>query len=101
VNDAIAIVEWADRFPNVLPPNRLEVAIRFDAERGMDFRRIEMRGFGTVGRRLSRALGVGALLARAGWTDAKRAFLIGDASTRAYERLTKVDGTTAILMISP
>ena len=101
VEDAIAVVEWADRFPDILPPNRLEVALRFDAERGTDFRRIEMRGFGTLGRRLSRALGVGALLARADWADAKRAFLIGDASTRAYERLTKPDGSTAILMISP
>ena len=27
--------------------------------------------------------------------------MLGDASTRAYERLTKPDGTTAVLMISP
>ena len=47
------------------------------------------------------SLGVGALLKRAGWSDAKREFLQGDASIRAYERLTKPDGQTAILMISP
>jgi N-acetylmuramate 1-kinase len=101
IEGAIAIVEWADRFPNLLPPNRIEVAIRFDAARGGEFRVLEMRGFGSAAKRLSRALGVGALLKRAGWSEAKRDFVVGDASIRAYERLTKPDGSTAILMISP
>ena len=60
-----------------------------------------MRGFGAAARRLARALGVDALLKRAGWSEAKREFLVGDASVRAYERLTKPDGSTAILMIAP
>jgi aminoglycoside/choline kinase family phosphotransferase len=54
-----------------------------------------------MGRRLARALGVGALLKQVGWDDAKREFLLGDASVRAYERLTKPDARSAILMISP
>ncbi len=101
IEGAIAIVEWAERFPEILPANRVEVAIRFDASRGADFRVVEMRGFGATAKRLSRALGVGALLRRAGWAEAKREFLVGDASIRAYERLTKADGSTAILMIAP
>jgi len=101
IADAIAIVEWPERIPEALPTNRLEVAIRFDLSRGPDFRLFEFRGFGSVARRLARALGVGALLKRAGWIDARREFLLGDASVRAYERLTKPDGSTAILMISP
>jgi len=99
--DAITIVEWPERIPEALPANRLEVAIRFDLSRGPDFRLFEFCGFGSVARRLARALGVGALLKRAGWIDARREFLLGDASVRAYERLTKPDGSTAILMISP
>ena len=101
VSAAIAIVEWAERFPEALPPNRLEVDIRFDFARGPDFRTLELRGRGTMARRLARALGVGALLGRVAWNEARREFLIGDASVRAYERLTKPDGRTAILMISP
>ena len=77
------------------------MTIRFDPARGPDFRMLELRGRGTVGRRLSRALGVGALLKQAGWEEARREFLQGDASIRAYERLTRADGGTAILMISP
>ena len=39
-------------------------------------------------------------LARAGWADAERTALAGDASARAYQRLTK-QTTSAILMIDP
>ena len=98
---AIAIVEWPERVAGSLPGDRLEVNIRFDPRRGPDFRLIELRGFGAMGKRLARALGVGALLKRSDWNEARREFLQGDASIRAYERLTKTDGTSAILMISP
>ncbi|MBV9290528.1 MAG: tRNA (adenosine(37)-N6)-threonylcarbamoyltransferase complex ATPase subunit type 1 TsaE [Hyphomicrobiales bacterium] len=98
---AIAIVEWAERIPEALPADRLDVAIRFDLARGPDFRALELRGHGTTARRLAHALGVGALLKNADWDDARREFLQGDASVRAYERLAKPDGRTAILMISP
>ena len=101
IADAVAIVEWAERIPEALPPNRLEVAMRFDPARGPEYRVLEFRGFGSTAGRLARALGVGALLKRAGWSEARREFLLGDASVRAYERLTKPDGSTAILMISP
>ncbi len=101
IADAIAIVEWPERVPAALPPDRLEVNIRFGPASGPDARVLELRGFGAMGKRLARALGVGALLKRAGWNDARREFLQGDASIRAYERLTKPDGRTGILMISP
>ncbi|KEO54303.1 aminoglycoside phosphotransferase family protein [Thioclava pacifica] len=41
-----------------------------------------------------------AFLARAGWSDALRAPLAGDASARSYERLTRA-GETAVLMKAP
>ena len=40
-------------------------------------------------------------LERSGWADAKRVPLQGDFSIRAYQRLVKPSGETAILMISP
>ena len=101
VADAIAVVEWPERVAEALPPDRLEVEIRFDPSRGPDFRRLTLRGKGAVSRRLALALGVARLLKRAGWNGAKREFLQGDASIRAYERLTRLSGATAILMISP
>ncbi len=101
ITGAIAIVEWPERVTEALPADRLEVDIRFDSKRGSDFRALTLRGRGSVSRRLARALGVGALLKRANWSDARRESLQGDASIRAFERLTRNDGATAILMISP
>jgi tRNA threonylcarbamoyl adenosine modification protein YjeE len=101
IADAIAIVEWPERIPEALPADRLEITIRFDPNRGPDFRVLEMRGHGKMGRRLARALSVGTLLRRAGWIEARRDFVQGDASVRLYERLTKADGSTAILMLAP
>jgi tRNA threonylcarbamoyl adenosine modification protein YjeE len=101
VADAIAIVEWPERVGEALPADRLEVEIRFDPSRGADFRLLTLRGKGAVARRLALALGVSRLLKRAGWNGAKREFLQGDASIRAYERLRRLNGATAILMISP
>ncbi|MAY33131.1 MAG: aminoglycoside phosphotransferase [Rhodovulum sp.] len=40
-------------------------------------------------------------LTRAGWGDATRAKLAGDASNRSYDRLTAPDGTPAVLMNAP
>jgi tRNA threonylcarbamoyl adenosine modification protein YjeE len=101
VDGAIAIVEWPEKVAQALPADRLEVEIRFDPTRGPDFRLVTWHGRGRVSPRLSLALGVARLLERAGWSDAAREFLQGDASIRAYERLIKPTGATAILMISP
>jgi hypothetical protein len=101
ISDAVALVEWPERIPEALPADRLEITIRFDSAHGPDFRVLEMRGRGRMGRRLARALSVGTLLHAAGWTESRREFVQGDASVRLYERLTKADGTTAILMVAP
>ncbi len=101
IDGAIAIVEWPEKVAQALPTNRLEVDIRFDPSRGPEFRLLTLRGIGAISPRLGLALGVARLLERAGWSDGSREFLQGDASVRAYERLTKPTGETAILMISP
>lgn len=42
-----------------------------------------------------------AFLRRAGWQAAEAALMLGDASARRYQRLTREDGDTAILMLCP
>ena len=101
VDGAIAIVEWPEKVAEALPADRLEVDIRFDPNRGPEFRSLKLRGFGAIASRLALALGVARIIERAGWSDARREFLQGDASVRAYEWLIKPSGETAILMISP
>ena len=57
--------------------------------------------YGAFGARLERMRAIHNVLAASGWDRAERSYMQGDASARAYERLTKADGSRAILMISP
>ena len=101
IDGAVTLVEWPERAQSALPADRLEIVFRYDLKRGDDFRRIDLIARGAAAERFGRARAVEQLLVTAGWADAERAPLHGDASTRAYERLTKPGGQSAILMISP
>ncbi len=98
---ALVIVEWADRIGAGIAPNRLDICLTLDPDRGDSYRQAQLTGFGDMAQRVTRSKGVNALLHEAGWEDATRTFMLGDASVRAYERLEKPDGSRAILMISP
>ncbi len=98
---ALVLVEWAERAGDQLPFDRLDLAFHLDATRDAQFRTVTMTAYGTMVERVKRARSLSDLLARAGWQDAERHFMQGDASTRAYERLIKPDGQRAVLMISP
>jgi hypothetical protein len=97
---ALLIVEWADKAGG-LPPDRLDVSLAMASPRDPNQRVATITGHGAFAARVARARDIQALLERSGWGDAHRAFMLGDASVRAYERLTKPDGAQAILMISP
>jgi len=101
IEDAIVLVEWPQRALEALGANRLDVAFELAPDLGAEARRVTLTGFGAFATRLSRARGVAEVLARAGWDTARRVFMQGDASIRAYEKLIAPDGSTAILMTSP
>ena len=101
VEDAIVLVEWAERAPEVIPPDRLEVRLSFADAEDREARRVTVSGHGAFSPRLSSFKALRELLRREGWGDATRSFLMGDASSRAYETLEKPNGQRAILMISP
>lgn len=98
---AVTIAEWVENAPASLRADRLDLAFSMDAAKGETFRRAMVVARGALAARLKRFLAVEALLAASPWAQAERSFMQGDASTRAYEKLTKPDGETAILMISP
>lgn len=99
--DAIVLVEWAERAPEALPKDRLDIRLSFTDAASPAVRRVTISGYGAFAPRLNSFKALRELLRKAGWADAARSFLMGDASTRAYERLEKPDGQRAILMISP
>lgn len=98
---AIVLVEWPERASAALGTSRLEVALALDPAHGREARRATLTASGAVAPRLARAKALRGLLDKAGWVDAERILMQGDASTRAYERLVRPSGETAILMISP
>ena len=100
-DDALVLVEWAERAGDQLPPDRLDVSLHVTPDKGDTNRICVITGHGKFGARIGRAAAIRRLLDSSGWADAERSFMLGDASTRAYERLEKLDGRRAILMISP
>jgi N-acetylmuramate 1-kinase len=100
-NGTLAIVEWPERGEAYLAANRLNIAFEIDARRGADYRVATLTGTGTFASRLSLAHAVHDNLAASGWAGAERRLMQGDASIRAYERLVKPNGATALLMIFP
>jgi tRNA threonylcarbamoyl adenosine modification protein YjeE len=101
IEGAVALVEWPELAAAALPADRLEIAFSYDPARGGEFRHVEFIARGAMAARFKLARAIESLLAGAGWAEARREPLHGDASTRAFERLTTPDGQSAILMISP
>ena len=98
---SLALVEWADRAGDQLPADRLDIGFFTDPARDSGWRRVVLTGYGAMAETLMLERGIDKLLASSGWSDAARSFMMGDASTRAYERLQMGNGEKAILMISP
>jgi N-acetylmuramate 1-kinase len=98
---ALVLVEWPERAGDFLSADRLDIAFHLDPEQGASHRIAVLNGIGAFMPRLAQAKALNELLRRSGWFDAERQFMLGDASTRLYERLVKANGETAILMTSP
>ncbi len=98
--NAVTLLEWPDRAAGFLPANRLDVALTLSPPQGETFRNVRITGYGNFAARAERIATIRRFLARAGFALAERRHMQGDASTRAYERLT-ADGATYILMNSP
>ena len=97
---ALVLVEWPERAGGSLAGDRLDIAFH-TADGSADARVVAVTGIGGFATRLVLSRAIRDLFQRSGFADATRTFMMGDASTRAYERLVKPDGSKAILMISP
>ena len=98
---AAVIVEWADKGGDYIPANRLNIEFQLKTTVSDTHRTVVMTAYGTWVERMKQARLVTDFLIATQWDDAERHFMLGDASTRAYERLIRADGQKAILMISP
>jgi tRNA threonylcarbamoyl adenosine modification protein YjeE len=85
---AVTLLEWPDRAAGFLPPNRLDIAFTLSPQLGLEHRNVRITGYGSFGPRAERLMALRRFLDASDYDDVERERLTGDASTRAYERLT-------------
>src|SRR5437667_1229993 len=98
--NAVVLLEWPDRAEDVLPADRLDIAFTLAPHLGVNQRNAELTGHGAFAPRIERLAAIRHFLSQEGLADAPRTHVQGDASTRAYERLTH-QGRKLILMNTP
>ena len=98
--DAVALIEWPERAAQALPQDRIDIALNHRPALGSTARAAEITGYGKAAAQIARLKVLREFLAEAGFTDARRQRMAGDASIRSYARLLRDDGVF-ILMNSP
>ena len=96
LSDGICLVEWPEKGFGALPADG--IALRFVQEG--DGRRVEIDGPAPALTRIQRSLAIREFLDEAGYRNATRRHLTGDASVRAYEHVYS-GGERLVLMDSP
>jgi tRNA threonylcarbamoyl adenosine modification protein YjeE len=96
----LALIEWPERAPDALPEDRIEIAFSHRPALGSTARAAEITGHGRAAAQVARLGALRAFLENAGFLNAERRRMPGDASTRSYARLIRDDGPS-ILMNSP
>jgi N-acetylmuramate 1-kinase len=97
---SVVLVEWPDRAAGFLPPDRLDITFTLAAQLGSEVRNARVVGYGAFSARAARIPQVRAFLEESGFGEARRRRMVGDASTRIFERLKLADQTT-VLMNAP
>src|SRR6266480_395986 len=96
----LALIEWPERAPAALAQDRIDIALSHDPALGSSARAAEVTGYGKAAAQVARLKALRQFLTDAGYADARRERMPGDASTRSYARLIRDDGVV-ILMNSP
>jgi hypothetical protein len=97
---AVVLMEWPDRAAGFLPVDRFDITFTLAPTLGPGVRNVRYAGYGSFAPRAERIARIRSFLDAAGYGDALRRRMQGDASTRIFERLT-LHGENAILMNAP
>lgn len=97
---AAVMVEWPERASAFIQGDRLDISLAVASGYGPGARQLRLTGFGGWVERLNRFRAARELIDSAGFGNATRRHIQGDASSRSYERLFLHPGS-AILMNSP
>ena len=92
-----ALIEWPERAGDLLPSDTVHVTLAQEGES----RLATITGTGKPFERVARTLAMRDFLEAAGWGEATRRHLTGDASARSYETVSLAGEEPRILMNSP
>jgi len=98
--DTVVLLEWPDRAAGFLPSDRVDITFTLAPQISPESRNARVVGYGAFSARVERMTQVRAFLDESGFGDVPRRRMVGDASTRIFERLTS-DGQTTVLMNAP
>ena len=96
----VVLIEWPERAAGALPEDRIDIALSHRPALGSAARAAEITGYGKAAAQVKRLKALRQFLDGAGYLEATRRRMAGDASTRSYARLIRDDGVV-ILMNSP
>jgi N-acetylmuramate 1-kinase len=96
----VVLLEWPDRAAGFLPADRIDITFTLTPQLDADVRNVRVVGYGAFAARAHRITQVRTFLDQTGYGDVPRRRMVGDASTRIFERLV-FDDHTDILMNSP
>lgn len=97
VDQGVALIEWPERAAGTLPSDTIQIKLSFEG----NGRHAMVHGPAARVERIARILTIRHFLDHKGFPDAERRFLIGDASTRAYERIRVPGQASMVLMDAP
>ena len=80
--DAVVLIEWPERAAGGLPADRIDIAISHRPALGSAARAAEITGYGKAAAQVARLAALRRFLDDAGYLDARRQRMAGDASTR-------------------
>lgn len=97
----IAVIEWPSRGADRIPPEH--VTLLLEESDSENRRTVTIRAAPSLMQRLHRFAAIRQFVENTGWggPETRLVYLQGDASPRRYARLTKADGTRALLVDSP
>ncbi len=98
--DVLVLLEWPERAAGALPADRIDVQLSSQSALGPNSRFCVVTGFGAAEAKVERLEKLRQFLTTAGYVDAERRYMAGDASTRSYARLVH-GGVSEILMNYP
>ncbi len=98
--EAMVLIEWPERARNLMPPNRIDIALQHRPSLGSAARAAEITGYGDSSAKITRLIALRRFSKSLRTHRFKRERMPGDASTRSYVKLLR-NGQSCILMNSP